>query len=93
MELGNLSTCEGDAHDVLGAGFATVIECLGVGEAAIAVAMIGGFVFTINGEGYGGMLREVLLEEGFEKLDGLGTVAFPLMSKVDKEGTEAKLVG
>ena len=53
MELGNLSTCEEDAHDVLGAGFATVIECLGVGETTFAVAMVGGFVFTINCEGYG----------------------------------------
>jgi hypothetical protein len=78
---------------MLGASFAAMIEGVSVSEAAFAVAVVGGFVFAIDGEGYGRMLGKVLLEEGLEKLDRLGAVALALMGKVDKEGAEAKLIG
>jgi hypothetical protein len=78
---------------MLGASFAAMIEGVSVSEAAFAVAVVGGFVFAIDGEGYGRMLGKVLLEEGLEKLDRLGAVALALIGKVDKEGAEAKLVG
>ena len=51
MVLGNLSTCERHTHDMLGASFAAMIEGVSVSEAAFAVAVVGGFVFAIDGEG------------------------------------------